>query len=109
VTFKVGNMVDVKGINLPVYGKITKLKGQEVTVLFKVPNREKRKGYCDSCGMWGGLSVNAGTGEIVCMMTGCGHEYGFHDRKEIVRLYRLTNITARREREKRRKQKQAVH
>ena len=55
-------------------GKLIKVKGQIATVAFEVPNLPRR---CEGCGMISGLSRNAGTGEIVCMSTGCGHEHGF--------------------------------
>ncbi len=95
--FKVGDLVDEHGSTKPVYGKIISLTGTEAKVKFCIPCREKEKGFCDSCGSSAHLSINGGgTGELVCMVTGCGYEYGFEEKTETIVLTKMINITAKR-------------
>jgi|SRR3989344_1710586 len=104
--FKVGDLVDVKRrSDLDYYGKITAINGNEATVKLKfVRHPEGRgRGVCEECGFPGGFSVNGGTGEIVCMRTGCGHEYGFIKRAEIIALDKLINISEKMVQEKKEK------
>lgn len=104
--FKIGDTVDIKGRkDLDYYGKILEIKGAKTVVRLKfVRHPEGRgRGICESCGSPGFFSVNAGTGEIVCMKTGCGHGYGFTERDEIIPLEKLINITEKRNQEEKQK------
>jgi len=99
--FKVGDTVDIKNRKLDYYGKILEIKDSKAIVRLKfVRHPEGRgSGTCESCGWPGFFSVNGGTGEIVCMRTGCGYEYGFTQTEEIVLLDKLVNITEKKEKE----------
>jgi|SRR3989338_5794282 len=104
--FKAGDLVDINERNdLDFYGKISEIKDDKAVVHLKFVRHPKGRenGTCESCGCPGFFSVNSGTGEIVCMRTGCGHGYGFIERDEIVRLDKLINITEKRNEEKKQK------
>ena len=50
-------------------------KAKTAEVCFeRVPNHPT---VCARCGSSHGLSRDGGSGEIVCLITGCGHEHGF--------------------------------
>ncbi|XOU94845.1 MAG: hypothetical protein ACNFW9_02130 [Candidatus Kerfeldbacteria bacterium] len=98
--FNVGDMVDEQGSKLIVYGRILSLTETEAQVKFRIPLREKNKGFCDACGSSDHLSINDDTDELVCLVTGCGHEYGFKETTETIALTKLINITAKRAAEK---------
>ncbi len=93
--FKVGDLVDMKGRKLNYYGKVVELKGEEAVVNLRFRNEPEGgpSGVCKGCGWPGGFSVNGGTGEIVCMRSGCGYEYGFKTTKEIIPISELINMT----------------
>src|SRR3989338_4399529 len=98
--FKIGTIVDVQGRDdLRAYGEITDIKNDRATVHFRQWLTEKRRGMCDSCNWPGFLSVNVGTGEIVCMRSGCGH--GHYESDEIIPIAKLVNISAKRATEER--------
>lgn len=101
---KIGDVVEVKkdqfGDKFPDLGVVkTLLPNDEVLVSFKVARQPKVRMVCDSCGWPGFLSMNGGTGEIVCMISGCGHEHGFSEYEEKFPLAKLGNITEQRKAE----------
>ena len=99
--FHVSDVVDVTERDLVVYGVISELlPDNKVTVHFKEPRYPKKCGICDACHWPGYLSMNAGTGEMVCMRSGCGHEHGFEERDEIISISKLRNISEERGEEK---------
>lgn len=51
----------------------------EWDIMYKTPKQPKEKGICDKCKWPGMLSKNGGTGEIVCIRSGCGHDHGFDE------------------------------
>ena len=60
------------------WGKVTDKSFSDWEVTYKIPRKPEEKGVCDKCKCPGRLSKNGGTGEIVCMRSGCGHEHGFN-------------------------------
>lgn len=103
--FKVGDLVDIRGRKLNYYGKILELRGEEAIVSLKF-RREPEGGswgVCKNCGWPGFFSVNGGTGEIVCMKSGCGYEYGFKTTKEIIPISKLINVTDKKREEAKKK------
>lgn len=104
--FKVGDIVDVKERDdLDYFGRIVEINEDKAVVRLKFTRHPegRENGVCESCGSFGHFSVNGGTGEIVCMRTGCGHEYGFIERDEVIALEKLINITEKRNQEKKQK------
>ena len=97
--FSIGDMVDIKNrYDLPGYGTITHINDNKATVHFRLPRRSPTKSsfdFCEKCGWPGGLSINGGSGELVCLHPGCGHKYGFEDRDEIIPLTKLINISTK--------------
>lgn len=91
--FSIGDVVDEPSLDLPVYGKVIDLTETKAKVVFRIPRREKKKGFCDACGSPAHLSINGETGELVCLVTGCGHEYGFEKKTRTIPLEKLVNIT----------------
>ncbi len=91
--FNKGDLVDVKERKLRAYGEVIETQGDEAVVHFCEPRHPDK---CAGCGFSHGLSMNGGTGEIVCMISGCGYEHGFEERDEIIKLEKLINITAQR-------------
>lgn len=90
---EVGTYVDVPGRKLTHYGKITELlPNNEARVRMKTTGRPQKQGVCDKCGCPGMLSMNGGTGELVCMSSGCGHGHGFDERDEILSLEILIDV-----------------
>lgn len=63
------------GLGFPVRIKVLSREGEKVSVEMSVPLRPK---VCDQCGRSGGLSVDVITGEVVCMTTGCGKDFGYN-------------------------------
>ncbi|MBI2030734.1 hypothetical protein HYT05_03860 [Candidatus Kaiserbacteria bacterium] len=105
-TFAIGDIVDVTNRQLVAFGEIvaltetgevTGVEGTEARVHFKDPRRPK---VCEACGWPFSLSQNMGTGEIECMRSGCGHGHGFEERDEVIPVYRLVNISAKKRAEK---------
>ncbi len=100
--FKIGDIVGVVGGGFGVSGKIKELFPNETArVYFEIPNKSQERNICDKCGWPGNLSVNGGTGEIVCQRSGCGHGHGFQKRNKIFPLNQLINISEQRLNEKR--------
>jgi hypothetical protein len=94
--FKVGDLVDVKNRgDLTHYGRVKALHDNKALVHFRMP-RQPKNGCCDRCHSPGLLSEDFGTGEIVCMRSGCGHSHGFNQRDEKISLNLLVNITTKR-------------
>lgn len=99
--FHVKDLVDVPGRALTNYGRIRELRsGGRALVRFREPRQPEQSGCCDSCHFPGMLSQNAGTGEISCMRSGCGHEHGFDEHDELIAFDLLVNITMKRRDEK---------
>lgn len=96
--FDAGDIVEVGGENRR--GKIVVLRASEAVVEFRFPDRPSNG--CSRCGSYN-LSQNAGTGEVVCMSTGCRHEHGFLVRREVCPLSRLKNISKQEQEEDRKK------
>ena len=69
-------------------------------VCYEIPNRPKE---CAECGFEAFLSVNGGTGEVVCMRSGCGCEHGFSKKEVTIPLKDLVNISHRKKIQKREK------
>lgn len=91
------DLVQVRGKEtLSYYGRVKEfLSNDRVIVGFKEPHQPQS---CGACGSPFALSVNAGTGEIVCMRSGCGHEHGYRHWDEVVDVSDvLENITNQRE------------
>ncbi len=100
--FKIGDTVDVVDGGFGVYGKITELFPNETArVYLEIPNKPQARNICDKCGWPGNLSVNGGTGEIVCLRRGCAHGHGFKKRSKIFPFRCLINISAQRLNDKR--------
>lgn len=97
--FKVGDVVDLVGCPALRGGKITELlpSVEGVKVLFKTP---RQTDFCEQCGSQFNLSRNGGTGEVVCMRTGCGHEHGFVEKTLVVSVDGLINVSERQRAEK---------
>lgn len=121
--FKKNDVVYVEsGEPRGVLGKIEEVFEEEnkAVVNFLIPRHPKNKiknilthlpdiEICDECG-YATLTVtgergnyNYGDEEIVCFRCGCGHGHGFEEKKIIVSLDRLCNITARRKNKERAK------
>lgn len=92
---EVGNMVDIKGRNLSYYGEVKEILDTRAVVRLKEANQPDT---CKECGWPGSLSMNGGTGEIVCMRTGCGHKHGFREWDELIPVANLINVTEARKR-----------
>ena len=106
---KIGDMVDVADRQLTHYGRLDEiLPNQEARVHLKKAREPKERNVCDACKFPGMLSVNGGTGEIVCMRSGCGHEYGFEERDEIIPIGQLINVSGQRLNKKKVEFKQEV-
>lgn len=109
--FRVGDTVDIKGrTDLDYYGKILEIKKDKAIVHLKfVRHPEGReRGVCEACGFPGFFSVNGGTGEIVCMKSGCGYGYGFIERDELVSIDKLINITEKKKQKEKQKRIAAI-
>lgn len=100
--FAIGDLVNVRERKLAYYGEVREfLPEDRLIVRFKEPREPNNGICCDKCGWPGGLSTNGGTGEVVCMHSGCGHEHGFREWDEVVERGIITeNITDKREKEK---------
>lgn len=58
----------------PAQIKVLSRDGGKVEIQVSSPARPKT---CPDCGHEHGLSLNAGTGIVVCMTTGCGRDFGY--------------------------------
>ena len=99
------NVKDLVGVpsrrDLTNYGTIEELRpDNKALVHFRTPRQPEERGCCDHCHWPGMLSQNGGTGEVVCMRSGCGHDHGFDERDEVLSLDLLVNITTKRQEEK---------
>jgi hypothetical protein len=88
VEFKIGDLVDFEGSTYSVYGEVESIdeKNGEAKVKFVEANRPR---VCEKCGISFLLSKDIMTGEVVHMMTGCGHKHGFIEWKEVISLSKL--------------------
>lgn len=73
-------------------GRITNISDAVATVKFKIPNQPN---YCSDCGSPAHLSVNGGTGEVICMKSGCGYNHGFKEKVMNLNLAHLENLTVK--------------
>lgn len=96
--FSINDRVDVKGREMPVYGKITEILDKKAIVHFRIP-RDPKNDICALCDWPGFLQICGNTGEVVCMRSGCGHGHGFEERDEIISLDKLINISTQRKKE----------
>ena len=69
------------GDHYPSQIKVISRDGEKVEVRISVPARPET---CDQCGHDRNLSMNAVTGVVVCMTTGCGHDFGYDSVKKVV-------------------------
>lgn len=60
----------------PVQIEVLSKLGDEFQVKFSTPATPKT---CDRCGHGRNLSLNAITGVVVCMTTGCGGNFGYQE------------------------------
>jgi len=98
--FQKRDIVDVKNSKMLAFGKIANIKGDKAVVHFREPRQPE---VCEECGIGIMLSVNASTGEIECLRSGCGHKHGFEERNETIPLSQLINITSIRKSEEKKR------
>lgn len=113
IMFKIGDIIDVKNRrDLTAYGEIKKFIDEDGTkkavIHFRLPREPKEFNMCEECGWPGFISVDGGTGERVCMKTGCGHGHGFEEREEIIALDKLVNISSKRKKKKLKEMKEEM-
>lgn len=60
---------------------VTAKESGRLTIEIQIPHTPE---VCGRCGSGAGLSRNLAGGEIVCMMSGCGHKHGFSPKVVVV-------------------------
>ena len=71
------------GARYPVLAEVLSRKGDRLVIKFSPPGRPTT---CRQCGTDSGLSVNGVTGVVVCMTTGCGHNFGYSKRGKTTKM-----------------------
>jgi len=67
-------LVEIGRDLFPVQVEVLSRNGEKVEVEISTPASPK---ICSRCGHGRNLSINGVTGVVVCMTTGCGHDFGY--------------------------------